>query len=139
MPTRFSAHLSAFWRRIDKKTACLVVLALILLLLGDTLLPLIGHLLHVIIEVVESVLEHFLESVFGLSSRQAQIILFYSGLAIAINLLWRLTRKAYLSVLRVYGIVKAYVLAKTSDSKTDSWFRAMVMIGTLGATLYLFT
>jgi hypothetical protein len=93
----------------------------------------------VLIEVIESVLEHFLESVFHVSPRQAQVILFYSGLAIAIYSSWRLTRKAHSVALRVYATAQERRRAIANSAKAAAWFRTMVMVGALGATLYLFT
>lgn len=139
MRTPFSAYLSAVWRRIDKKTAGFVAVLLVLILFGDTLLPLLGHVLHVLIEVIESVLEHFLESVFHVSPRQAQVILFYSGLAIAIYLSWYLTRKAHSAALRVYATAQERRRSIASSAKAAAWFRIMVMVGALSATFYLFT
>lgn len=139
MRTPFSAYLSAVWRRIDRKTAGLVAALLVLILFGDALLPLLGHVLHVLIEVIESVLEHFLESVFDLSPRQAQVTLFYGGLAIAITLSWRLMRKVHSTALRVYATAQERRRAIANSAKAAAWFRTMVMVGALGTTLYLFT
>ncbi|MDI1276967.1 hypothetical protein [Methylobacter sp.] len=139
MLTRFSANLSAYWRRIDKKTVGLVVALFISVLFGDTLLPLLGHVLHVLIEVVESVLEHLLEAAFGLSARQAQVILFYSALLIMLYLAWRLSRKAYFTALRVVATAQERGRAIANSAKAVAWFRTMVMIGAPGASLYLFT
>ena len=138
MRTLFSEYLSAVWCRIDRKTAVLVTALFILFLFGDTLLPLLGHVLHVLIEVIESVLEHFLESAFHVSPRQAQIILFYSGLALAIYLSWYLLRKAYFTALSVYATAQERRRAIANSAKAATWFRIMAMAGALGMTLYLF-
>jgi hypothetical protein len=137
--TRFAAYLSSVWLRIDKKTAGLVAALFILLLFGDTLLPLLGHFLHVLIEVIEAVLEHFLESVFDLSTRQAQIVLFYGGLAIAIYFVSCFSRKAYFTALRAYAVARARWHRIVESPKTVAWFQTMIIAGALGATLYLFT
>jgi len=139
MRTRFSAHLNAVWQRTDKKTVGLVAALFTLILFGDTLLPLLGHVLHVLIEVIESALEHFLESAFHVSPRQAQIILFYSGLAIAIYLSWYLWRIAHSTALRAYSIAQERRRAIANSAKAANWFRIMAMVGALGTTLYLFT
>ncbi|MFZ2407607.1 MAG: hypothetical protein WAW41_20915 [Methylobacter sp.] len=118
-----------------------VIMALIttLILFDDTLLPLPGHLLHVLFEVINSTLEHFLESVFHVSKRQSQIILFYSELAIAIYLSWCLSRKAYFTALHAYSTAQARWRAIASSAKAATWFRGMIMVGALSVTLYLFT
>lgn len=139
MRTPFSEYLSAVWCRIDKKTAGFVAALFTLILFGDTLLPLLGHVLHMLIEVIESALEHFLESVFGVTPRQAEIIVFYSGLPVAIYLSWCLSRKAYLATLCVCATAQENWCAKTDSAKVAAWLRTMITVGALGATLYLFT
>lgn len=137
--TWLTTQVSALYRFIGSVTVGIMLGIPTLFLFGDTLLPLLGHVLHVLIEVIESVLEHFLESVFDLSPRQAQVILFYSGLAIAIYLSWYLTRKAHSAALRVYATAQERWRAIASSVKAAAWFRIMVMVGALGTTLYLFT
>jgi hypothetical protein len=110
-----------------------------LILFGDTLLPLLGHVLHVLIEVIESALEHFLEPAFHVSPRQAQIILFYSGLALAIYLWWYLWRKAHSAALRAYATAQERRRAIASSVRAAAWFRTMVITGALGTAVYLFT
>jgi hypothetical protein len=83
-------------------TVCLVLGIPIVFLLGDTLLSLLGyslialgHALHVLFEVFESIAGHFLEWAFHLSKRSAEIIIFWSSLAIALCLSRYLMRKAH--------------------------------------------
>ncbi len=131
MQTLFFAYLRAIWCQ-HKKTTSLIVALLILFLFGDTLLPLIGHFLHVLIEVVESILEHFLEKTFGLSARQAQIVLFYSAVVIIAYLSWYLVRKAYFAA-------RHLVQTHWCSIKTSPWFKPLLMFGALGATIYIFS
>ena len=138
MQTRLFATLSPYWRRIDKKPLGLVAALFALILFGDSLPPLLGHVLHMLVEAVEWALEHFLEAVFGLSPRQAQVILFYSGLAITLYLSWRLSRKAYFTALYAYSTAMARWRAIAGSAKAVVWFRIMVMVGALSASLYLF-
>lgn len=137
--TWLAAYASALWQRVGDKTALVVVALTTLILFGDTLLPLLGHVLHVLIEVIDSTLEHFLESIFHVSKRQSQIILFYSELAIAIYLSWYLSRKAYFTALYAYSSAQTRWRAIASSAKAATLFRGMVMVGALSATLYLFT
>lgn len=59
-----------------------VLAALVLLaLFWDSLLPILGHLAHLLIEVVELPLEHLLEWAFHVSPRQAQGILAWTAAA----------------------------------------------------------
>lgn len=137
--TWLAAYASALRQRVGDKTVGVVVALTTLILFGDTLLPLLGHVLHVLIEVIDSTLEHFLESAFHVSKRQSQIILFYSELAITIYLSWYLSRKVYFTALHAYSTAQERWSEIASSAKAAAWFRTMVMVGALGTTLYLFT
>jgi len=118
-----------------KKTTCWVGAFFILLFFGDTLLPLIGHFLHLLLEVIESALEHFLEAVFGFSARQAQITLFYSFCIMMGYLAWYVARKVYFAGLQGYEIAQAFL----RKPKVKAWIKAMLMFGALGTTVYIFS
>lgn len=114
---------------------CCVGVFFILLFFGDSLLHLIAHLLHVLLEVIESTLEHFLEAVFGLSARQAQITLFYSFCIMMGYFTWYVARKAYFSILR--GYEAAQILWRSP--KVKAWVKAMLVFSALGTTVYIFS
>lgn len=118
-----------------KKIISIIAIVFSLLLFGDSLLHFVGHSLHIILEFVESILEHFLEAAFDLSARQAQIVLFYSFVAIMSYVLWRLGCKVYFVMLSFYADVKLYWRA----IKKSPWFKATMMLGALGTTVYLFS
>lgn len=139
MRTQFSAYLGAVWRRIDKKTASLVAATFALILFGDTLLPLLGHGLHILYEMIESMAGHFLEGIFHLSKRQAEIIFFWSSLAIAIGLSWTLTRKAHRAARRAVTTVQERRRALAESATIMTWIRIALVISSLSATLFLFT
>jgi hypothetical protein len=139
----FSAPLDALSRGIDRKTTGILATLVVLILFGDTLLSLLGHGLHILIEVVESALEHFLESSLGLTPRQAQIGIAWTGLGFAIWLSWRLSRKAYFAALRALSAARlrwcALKDSATAARSRVTWIRVAVMVGAMGTTLYLFT
>lgn len=112
-----------------------IVGCFILFLFGDTAIHFIGHLLHILLEFVESLLEHLLEAAFGLTPRQAQVVLFYSFVVVMSYISWQLTRKAYFALLDLYEQAKLYwqVLKKSRR------FKAMLMLGAIGTTVYLFS
>lgn len=89
----------------------LVVLAasLMLALFWDSLLPIMGHLLHLLIEVVELPLEHLLEWAFHVSPRQAQGILAWTAAA---GLLYggaRLVRMVYMELQAAWNRLQSTV------------------------------
>lgn len=67
-------------RNAAKSVALLATVA-VFVLFWDSLLPTIGHVLHLLIEVVELPLEHLLEWAFHVSPRQAQGILAWTAAA----------------------------------------------------------
>jgi hypothetical protein len=132
-------RLGAPWRRVDGTTAAIGLALLALILWGDTLLPLLGHGLHVLIEVVESALEHLLESAFHFSPRQAQVVIAWSGLALAIHLAVILSRKAYRAARRAYFAARARWRSVASSPQAALVFRTAVGAGALGAAFHLFS
>jgi len=134
-----AVQAGALWRRIDRKVAAIAMVSLSLILFGDTLVPLIGHGLHVLIEVVESALEHLLESAFHLSPRQAQVVIAWSGLALVSYLTVILSRKAYRAARRAFFAARARLRALAGSAQAAVWWRAAAVAGTLGAALYLFS
>jgi hypothetical protein len=79
--------------RFGLKKVCWVSGLIILVLFGDTIIPAIFHVLHVFWEIIESVIEHFLESQFHLTPRQAEFIVAWMGiltmLGVGLKLLWQ--------------------------------------------------
>ncbi len=71
LKTWLAACFSIVRQQVNNKTLGVVVTLILLFLYSDILLPLLGHMLHVLIEVIDSALEHFLESAFHLSKRQS--------------------------------------------------------------------
>ena len=122
----------------DKPIGIMVSLV-ILLMFGDTLLPLLGHLLHVLHEVIDLTLEHFLEFVFGASKRQSQIIIFYFEIALVIGLIWHVSRKAYCNSRRACANIQENWQVKTGKGKAKACIKAALMISMLGTTFFLFS
>jgi hypothetical protein len=112
-----------------------IVTFFVVSLFGDTLIHFIGHLLHLVLEFVESILEHLLEALFGLTPRQAQIVLFYSFVIVMSYVSWQLARKTYFALLSLYAEAKLY----WRELKKSRRFKAILMLGALGTTVYLFS
>lgn len=136
----FGNAYAAAKRRYGGRRLAWAAGALILLGFGDTLLPMIGHGLHVTIEIGEWLLEHWLEAAFDLSPRQAEVTVFWLGvLAIGYGS-WRVGRAAYLAGLawrrelaarwRAYSAGRAYWPALA---------RSALVFGALGSMLLMFT
>lgn len=120
----------------------LVVLGALLLLalFWDSLLPIMGHLLHLLIEVVELPLEHLLEWAFHVSPRQAQGILAWTAAA---GLLYggaKLVRMVYIELLTTWNRLRAaiesfkvqYPMLFDSPARTIT-----VTIGLIGTLAYM--
>lgn len=141
-----TAHAIALYRFIGSVTVGIMLGIPTLFLFGDTLLSLLGHGLtvlghglHLLFEVFESIAGHFLEGVFHLSKRTAEIIIFWSSLGVAIGLSWYLSHKAHNAARRAVTTVQERRLAMAESSKIMTWIRIALIISSLSATLYLFT
>jgi hypothetical protein len=136
----------ALYRFIGSVTVGIILGIPLVFLFGDTLLSLLGHALtvlghglHFLFEIFESITGHILEEALHLHKRTAEIIFFWSSLAIAIGLSWHLMRKAHRAALRVVTTVQERRLALAEASKITAWIRISLIISSLSATLYFFT
>ncbi len=68
---------------------------LILVFFGDSIILFIGHLIHVLLEFMASILEHGLQIAFNLSDREAQIVLFYIVLITGSFTAWQLSKAVF--------------------------------------------
>ena len=144
--TWLTPYVSALYHFLGGITVSLVLGIPIVFLFGDTLLSLLGHALtvlghglHFLFEVFESITGHILEKAFHLHKRTAEIIFFWSSLTIAIGLSWHLMRKAHRAALRVATTVQERRLALAEASKITAWIRISLIVSSLSATLYFFT
>lgn len=134
MQNQFLADLFSFCCQ-NKKTLGFIILLCILLLFGDTLLPIIGHFLHVLSEIFESILEHFLEATFGMTERQAQITLFYGAFTIVALTSYYIARKTWFAMCELVVVSKAQWLV----IKNTPWFKSLLVFFAIGTTFYLFS
>jgi hypothetical protein len=127
------------WSRLSKnKPGIAVVSALILVVFGDTLLPFFWHILHLAIEVIEMMAEQFLEHVFGVTPRQAEFIVFWTGITVAGTLVWRLASKAYRAITQACASVTQNWCAKTGPAKLVTTLKLAFLLSILGKTMLLF-
>jgi hypothetical protein len=80
---------------IAPKYYWLIGILLIMVFFGDSIILFLGHLIHVILELIASILEHGLQIAFNLSERQAQIVLFYILLISGSFIAWQLAKTVY--------------------------------------------
>jgi uncharacterized membrane protein len=139
-------HVSALYHFLGGVTVSLVLGIPIVFLFGDTLLSMLGHALtvlghglHFVFEIFESITGHILEEAFHLHKRTAEIIFFWSSLAVAIGLSWYLMRKAHRAALQAVTTVQEQRRALAEASKITLWIRIALIISSTSATLYLFT
>ncbi len=93
--------------RRTKKQALIAAAGAITLLLADKILPLLWHLFILGLEVMEALMDHMLESVFGLDAWTAQLVTAWTGFFIGLKIAFVLVRK----LREVYRRVTARVLA----------------------------
>jgi len=138
---RPTASTFQWLRWINYKWIIFGLLALDIALFGNVLLMGLGHSLQLLIEVIEVALEHFLESAFDLSHRQAQFVLAYSALVLGIGILGYAIRLAYLATIRTVMRVRALVLKMTEQVKSAwndrTWKKIGLTLGAIGTTFFL--
>ena len=138
-----TAFVLALPRWVNYKIVGLGLLALDIAWFGNVLSMGLGHTLHVLIQVVEISVEHFLENAFDLTPRQAQFIIAYGGLIVGIGLFVYATRRALLIVKRAWLGVKSELMKMAEEAETVwsniEWNTIVITLGAIGATLMLFT
>lgn len=85
---------------VFRKFAWFLCALFVIVFFGDSLLHGIGTILHILIEVLEMALEHFLESAFGLHGHPAQMVTAWTGLTAFLILGFVLYRQARKSLQR---------------------------------------
>lgn len=124
------------------KTLGMVAASSVLILFWDTLLPLLGEVLHVLVEFVEVMLERFLEKIFHWTPRQAQTLIAWSGLALLVYGVAWLGRKACAAVRRMSCLARDYANAWMDTARLvwgrASWLHFAGVAAVVGAALYLF-
>jgi hypothetical protein len=109
---------------------------LVFIFFGDSILLFIGHLLHMLLEFISSILDHSLQSVFHLSKRHAQIAVFYIEFIVGAIVTWQLSlitcRKCMDIYRNTYGKLKQFLLE-------SGWLRMTLLIATVSTALFLLT
>ncbi len=131
-PIRFV--LQALPPRVGKTTAGVALTLAVLILFGDILFPLLGHGLYLLVEFIEQESENLLEWAFGLSTREAQILIVWVGLPTTFVLGWRLLRKPLATLKARWAAFLNWVNGAWSH---EDWFRILAVIAVLSAALYL--
>lgn len=83
---------------ISVKIVFAILLGLSLAMFGHGLVVALGHLLHLLIMIIESMVEHLLEWLFHLSPRQAEMITFWLGFAILVGVARPVSIKIYAAI-----------------------------------------
>lgn len=139
LPSWLRFGVSKTWSLLLKnKPAMAVFSALILVLFGDSLLPFFWHLLHLVIEVIEMMAEHFLEHVFGVTPRQAEFIVFWTGMTSLGIVVWRISYKAYLLIMQACEAAWQNWCAKAGPAKLVATLKLTLLLSILGKTMLLF-
>lgn len=113
----------------------------IVLLYGDSLLHLAGSLLHIVIEVLELALEHFLEHAFGLTGHRNQMLTAWIGLSAFLVLgvvLFGQIRKAVRKHVVAWAPMLGKMRATLERARLRQNWPKMVACGMGVAALYVF-
>ncbi len=102
-------HVTELLNKRPGRRGVLLAAIALLALFWDSLLPNMGHLLHLLIEVVELPLEHLLEWAFHVSPRQAQGILAWTAAAGVLYASFKLVRIVYMETVRLWNRLQVVV------------------------------
>ncbi|AMK78481.1 MULTISPECIES: hypothetical protein [Methylomonas] len=139
LPNWLRFGVSKTWSLLLKNKPTMAAFsALILVLFGDTLLPFLWHILHLAIEVIEMMAEHFLEHVFGVTPRQAEFIVFWTGLTALGIVAWRISYKAYLIIMSTCEAAWQSWCEKAGPAKLIATLKLTFLLTILGKTMLLF-
>lgn len=141
-----ASYASTLYRFIGSLTVSIILGIPTLVLFGDTLLSLLGHglaalghSLHLLFEVIESITGHILEETFHLHKRTAEIIFFWGSLGVAVSLSLYITSKGRIAARRAVTTVRERRIALEQSSKIITGIRIALIISSLSATFYFFT
>ena len=144
--TWLTDHASALNRFLGSMTVSIILGIPTLFLFGDTLLSLLGHALavlghglHLLFEIFESITGHILEEAFHLHKRTAEIVFFWISMAVAIGLSWYISRKGSTAARRALTTAREQRIELEESSKIITGIRIALIISSLSATLYFFT
>jgi len=130
------AHSLVKQRLRDQKVIYSILLA-VLIIFGDTLIPAIGHVLYVALEIINSIIEHFLEHTFHMSPRQSEMTVFWGGMSVNFVVVFFVLRKAYIKTILLYEQAHIRWRAMQENPKTAIYIKIATLMGMLGLTFFL--
>ncbi len=124
--------------RYGLKTVSWISASIVLVLFGDTLIPAVFHVLHILWEMIESVFEHFLETTFHLTPRQAEIIVAWMGILTITGFGLKLLYHAYYWSIILFTKLQDHLTKVKADFEANpvkvGLILSLVSIGGYGAT-----
>lgn len=121
--------------RFGLKNICWAATSIVLILFGDSLIPAIFHVLHVFWEVIESVIEHFLEATFHLTPRQAEFIVAWMGILTMMSVFVKVLYETYRYSIILFFKLQDYVKVLKNDLK-DNPLRLGILLSLVSLSSY---
>jgi hypothetical protein len=129
-------------RKLYGKTAMWVYGLVSLFLFWDVFLSVAGSALHYLIEVLEMMVEHFLEAIFHLSTREAQVATAWIGLSIFSILAVILLRRTVRIVRKQAGMLKERLSMKKAGfnafRRGKEWSKPVLYTSIVVMAFYIF-
>ena len=133
--------ISKITERFGLKKVGWVSGSIFMILFGDTLIPAIFHVFHVIWQIVEFVTEHFLESMFHLTPKQAEFIVAWMGILTMLGVGSMLIYKAYRYSILIFIRMQFYWNELKANLEADSlrwgFWLSIFSLSAYGATFLL--
>ena len=124
-------ELQTIGYNVSVKIVYAILLGIGLAMFGHGVLVVLGHLLHLLIEIIEWVVEHLLEWLFNLSPRQAEMTTFWLGFAILVGVARPVS-------IKIYAAIKNSFVSWLAKPKLDKYvlFTQFFVLSSMLALLY---
>lgn len=124
-----------FWLHI-KKLHFVAGILFVMWLFGDLILLFMGYCLHLTFELIATIVEHWLQSVFRLTERQAQITFFYLFTFSSGCLGWWLSKKIYYKFCMFCHKAHCHLCLILNEI---NWFKVMAFMAFFSSSVLLLT
>lgn len=131
---------STFKKHISNKPVTYSIALTVLVLFGDTLIPALLHFLYILLEIINTIIEHFLEEHFHFNPRQAEMTVFWGGMTVNFIVLSYVLCKAYLKAKVLRKEIRMQWRSMQARPQTALYIKiATIMMSLMGLSFFLLT
>jgi hypothetical protein len=132
---------SKITERFGVKKVIIVTTCIVMVLFGDTLIPAIFHVLHTLWEIVETVIEHFLENWFHLTPKQAEMATAWMGILTMVGVVLKLIYESYKYSVLLWSRLPKFLNDLNEEFKNNplkiGWLLVLASFSIFGASFFI--